>query len=266
MIALLLLLQATQAPTVGDTIWLVRTVRVNPGAEVRAAPWDPAPPLDLLGSAVVRRSGDQVTIAYPTVAWAAGRHVVSVPGPVVIGADGRTDSLPAETQTVEVASVLPAGARVESLPVQPQVGLLEQRITSPWPVLASLLVAGLLFAPFAWWWRRRGPPMPPPGAAAPVAALPLSAWGEDGEHRAVAGAAAVELRQALLRQLPGVPPGIVTSRLVAIMSEQRKGWPVDEVATLLRALEAAEFAEAPGAEVVTLAERARALAGRLEGR
>ena len=266
MIALLLLLQQAGTPTVGDTVWLVRTVAVPPGAEVRPAPWEPAAPVGLLGSPILRRSGDSVTVAYPAVAWAAGRHEVQVPGPVVIRPDGRTDSLPPALQAFEVASVLPGGARVDSLPVQPEAGIVEQRVTSPWPLLVALGVAALLFAPMAWWWRRRGPVMSEVAApAGPPVTLPLAEWGEDGEHRAVAAVAALELRRALLKQLPGIPAGVVTSRLVRIVTEQRPAWPGEEIATVLRALEAAEFAEAPGAAVVELAGRARELAARVEG-
>lgn len=265
MITLLLLLQQAAGPTVGDTIWLTRTVVVPAGAEVRPAPWEPTAPVGLLGSPIVRRSGDSVTVAYPAVSWAAGRHEVEVPGPVVIRPDGRTDSVPPAVQAFVVASVLPSGARVDSLPVQPEAGIVEQRITSPWPPLAALGVVALLFAPIAWWWRRRGPPMPEgPAGSAPVA-LPLAEWGEDGEQRAVAAVAALELRRALLKQLPGVPAGVVTSRLVRIVAEQRPAWPTEEIATVLRALEAAEFAAAPGAAVVELADRAAQLAARVEG-
>ena len=52
--------------------------------------------------------------------------------------------------------------------------------------------------------------------------------------------------------------------LIGMVSEQKPAWPVEEIATLLRALESAQFAEAPGAEVVELAERAGRLAARLE--
>jgi len=107
--------------------------------------------------------------------------------------------------------------------------------------------------------------MPVARPAPDPVALPLAEWGEDGEHRAVAAVAALELRRALLRQLPGIPAGVVTSRLVRIVAEQRPGWPIEEIATVLRALEAAEYAEAPGAAVVELAGRAARLVAQVEG-
>jgi len=263
MIPLLLLLQVAQ-PTVGDTIWIERSVEAPAGAEVRATNWAPEGMLTLLGRPLLRREGTRTIVAYPAVAWAAGRHLVRVPGPVVIRPDGTTDSLPAETRTIDVASVLPSGTPPDQIPVQPQTGILAEQITTPWPLVAALGFAGALFAAFRWAWRRRGPPAGLPRLTAVTAAPPLAEWSEDGEHRAVAAVAAVALRRVVVRQLPGVPAGVITSRLIGMVSEQKPAWPADEIATLLRALESAQFAEAPGAEVVELAERAGRLAARLE--
>lgn len=262
MIALVLLLQAAP-PTVGDTIWIERSVEAPAGSEVRASPWTPTGMMALLGRPLLRREGTRAIIAYPAVAWSAGRHVVSVPGPVVIRADGTTDSLPAESRTIEVASVLPADTPPDQIELQPQTGIIAERVTTPWPLIAALILAGTLFAAFRWWWQRRGPPAGVPRLAALPAAPPLTEWSEDGEHRAVAAVAALELRRVMVRQLPGVPAGVIASRLIRIVSEQKPAWPAEEIATLLRALESAQFAEAPGAEVVALAERAERLAARL---
>lgn len=263
MIALLLLLQAAP-PTVGDTIWLERAVTAPAGAEVRAAPWSPAGPIGLLGRALLRQEGAVTIIAYPAVAWSAGRHVVSVPGPIVIHPDGTTDSLPSQSTTIEVASVLPAGVAPDSLDVQPETGILAQRVTTPLPLVAALLLAAGVFVPLRWWWQRRGPPGGTPRLSAIPVSPPLAEWSEDGEHRAVAAVAALELRRVMVGRLPGVQAGIITSRLIGIVAEQKPGWPAEEIATLLRALDSAQFAEAPGAEVVELAERAARLAARLE--
>lgn len=263
MIALLLLLQGP-LPTVGDTIWIERSVEAPAGAEVRASPWAPEGMISLLGRPLLRREGALVIVAYPAVAWSAGRHVVSVPGPVVIRADGTTDSLPSESHTIDVVSVLPAGRSPDSVELQPQTGIIAERVTSPLPLLAALLIATALFSGFRWWWQRRGPPAGTPRVAGVPTVPPLAEWSEDGEHRAVAAVAALDLRRVVVRQLPGVPAGVVTSRLIRIVAEQKPAWPAEEIATLLRALESAQFAEAPGAEVVALAERAGRLAAKLE--
>ncbi len=263
MIALLLLLQGAH-PTVGDTIWIQRSVPAPAGAEVRAAPWAPEGTFSLLGRPLIRREGALVIVAYPAVAWSAGRHVVSVPGPVVVRSDGTTDSLPPEPRTIDVASVLPTDRSPDSVELQPQTGIIVERVTSPVPLIAALAIATLFFSGFRWWWERRGPPAGSPRVAAVQAVPPLAEWSEDGEHRAVAAVAALELRRVVVRQLPGVPAGVITSRLIRIVAEQKPGWPAEEIATLLRALESAQFAEAPGTEVVALAERAGRLASKLE--
>ncbi len=264
MILLLLALQAP-LPTVGDTIWLERRVTVPGGAEVRPASWELDGALGLLGRPRTRREGGELVIAYPVVAWAAGTHQVVIPGPILVRADGASDTLPDEPRTLEVASVLPPGAVPERTPPQPEAGIVDEQITSPLPLMACLLAATILFLPLAWGWLRRGPAMPagaPPNAPARP---PVDEWHAAGEHRAVAAVAARELRRALTSHLPGSVPGLVTSRLLRVVSEQRPRWPAEEIGTVLRALEAAEFAERPGADVAALATRAAELARGLEG-
>jgi len=264
MIAVLLTLTQSPLPTVGDTIWIERSVAIPAGAEVRAASWDPGGAVALLGQAVVRREGDRVTVSYPAVAWTAGTHTLLVPGPIVIGSDGVTDSLPLEARSFEVASVLPAGQEPERLNVQPEAGLVTERVTSPWLLLAALVLAALVLSPLVWWWRRRGPPMTVARPSAGRAIPPVAEWLEAGEPRAVAAAAARILRAAITSRLPGSSPGLVTSRLVRVISEQRPAWPADELATVLRALEAAKFAATPADKVVELVERATDLRRRIE--
>jgi hypothetical protein len=138
LLSLVLLLQQAP-PTVGDTIWLERSVETPAGAEVRAAPWTPVEPMGLLGHAIIRRIGTRTVVSYPAVAWAAGTLQVEVPGPIVIRRDGTTDSLPAEARTLVVASVLPDSIPPERVPVQPEAGIVVERITSPYPVLVALL-------------------------------------------------------------------------------------------------------------------------------
>lgn len=264
-VALLLLLQVP-APrlTVGDTIWLERSVPVPPGAEVRAAAWEPEGDIGLLGKPVVRRIGGTAVISYPAVAWTAGSHTIDVPGPILIGHDGRTDSLPAESQTVVVESVLPANQPPEKVTVQPEVGTVVEPITTPWPLVTLLLAALLLLAPVVWWWRRRGPPLPPMRAGTEPAPAPVAEWGEAGEVRAVAAVAAHSLRGVLVHRLPGAGPGLVTARLIRVLEEQRPKWPTADLARVLLGLDAAQFADTAGVDVLALAAEAEALARRVE--
>ena len=265
MILPLLLFLQGPPPTVGDTIWVERSVDVPAGAEVRAAPWEPENEIGLLGRAVIRRAGNRVTVAYPAVAWSAGTHTVLVPGPVVIRRDGVTDSMPAEPRTIVVASVLPAGQPPERLPVQPEAGIVGVQVRTPWPVVAALLLGGLVLAPVSWWWRRRGKPVLPTRTGPEVVPIPLAEWAEAGESRAVAAVAARGLRTAIGAQLRGMPPGVVTARLIRVVAEQRPGWPVEDITRLLEALEAAQYAATAPVEIAGLAERASALGHRLEG-
>ncbi len=265
---LLVLLQASgqaPGPTVGDTIWLERTVAVPAGAEVRAAPWEPEGDIGLLGRPVIRREGGTATVAYPAVAWTAGSHSIEVPGPILIGHDGRTDSLPAEIRVVQVSSVLPAGQAPEKLEVQPEAGVVAERITSPWPPLVALLAALLLFTPVVWWWRRRGPALAPPRAVGEPVPIPIGEWSEAGEARAVAAVAARALRGTITGLLPGASPGLVTTKLVRILEEQRPKWPAAELGRVLHGLDAAQFAASASEEVVALATRAGELRRQLEG-
>jgi hypothetical protein len=219
--------------------------------------------MGLLGHPVIRREGNRTVVAYPAVAWSAGTHQVRVPGPILIRRDGTTDSLPAESRTLVIVSVLPDSLPPERIPVQPEAGILAEAVTSPFPLLLSLLLAALLFAPLAWWWLRRGPPMPAFNPPADPVVPPLAEWNEAGESRAVAAVAARSLRAVILGQLPGSAQGLVASRLVRVVAEQRPAWPVDEIGTVLRALEAVQYAEVPGGEVIALAQRAGALRNRL---
>lgn len=266
MIVVLLALLQGQAPppTVGDTLWLERTIEVPAGAEVRAAVWDPEGDLSLLGQPVVRRNGGSATVAYPAVSWIAGTRTVEVPGPILIGRDGTTDSLPPELRTIRVASVLPAGAAPERLRVQPEAGIVGEHIQTPWPLLGAWLAASLLLAPLTWWWRRRGPPAPVVRPSTAGTAVPLAEWTEAGELRAVAAVAAHALRTAIIARLPGAGPGLVTARLVRVLEEQRPQWPAAEIGTVLRGLDAAQFAPTPGDGVGDLAARAGALGRRFE--
>ncbi len=261
----LLLQQAAPAAlTVGDTIWLERVVETPSGAEVRAAQWTPAEPMGLLGHPLVRREGTSTIVSYPAVAWHAGRLQVEVPGPIVIRSDGTTDSLPSESHTLVVASVLPDSVPAEKLPVQPEAGIVVERVTTPYPVLAAILIASLLFAPLAWWWIRPGPPMPAFAPAGGTTAPPLGEWSEAGERRAVAAVAARDLRTAMLSHLPGMPQGLVASRLMRVVAEQRPAWPVAELDRVLGALESVQYAAAPGEDVLVLAERAAGLCRQIE--
>ena len=117
-------------PTVGDTIWLNRTVAVPPGHVVRASDWDPADPVELLGRPRIVMTGDSARISYPVVVWASGSRLIELPGPLLLGPGGTVDSLPGEPVRVAVKSVLPRVLRDSSVPPQPRARLVTRRETS----------------------------------------------------------------------------------------------------------------------------------------
>lgn len=253
MIPLLLFLQqaASPPPTVGDTLWAVRLLRVAPGDQVRPADWSPEGEVQLLGRPQLVTRGDRVELRYPLVAWAPGSHRVEIPGPIITHASGAEDTASAEAVTFEVASVLPSGQPDSTLEIQPPANLVLRRVVSPYPAFILCAVALVLLVPFHWWWNRRGRPLPPPAGPAPPAPLDdlLRRWAEIGERRAVAGAAATRLRAAIARALPSAHPGLDTPEVVRVMSEHRPTWPVRDLADLLAALENVRFA--PGADAGT---------------
>jgi hypothetical protein len=249
-------------PTVGDTIWLERTVTTAPGWRVRVAKLDPGPQTEPLGDPVVVRAEGGWTVRYPIVAWAPG--VVSAPMPPLwrLGPDGSADSLPGGTATFRVASVIPDS--VPSPAPQPALAPLRLSRRTPLPALAGVLLsAGMLVAIVAW--RRR-----PPRAARPGSDLELDPeigdprWVAAGEPRAVAARASHLLRGALARAVPEAHSALSTSECLAVVERAKPDAPLRQLRELLGALDQVAFATTHGVEVGPIAARARALAEELE--
>lgn len=258
-------LSQAAAPTVGDTIWLSRTVRVPAGATLRAGDWEAADPVEVLGPATITMRGGSAEVSYPVAIWRAGEHRLEVPGPLLLATDGTVDSLGGETMTLRVGSVLPRAATDTSLRPQPRAEFISRPTTTPIPLLVLLLLAMLLIVPLHWWWRRRGrpavrPPAPDPGAHAKP---PLDRWADAGEARAVAGAATSRLRATLATRVPGAAPALDTEAVLAMLSAERPSWPLDELAEVLRALDQARFGAGTVPDAVELARRAADLEPRL---
>ena len=94
-------------PTVGDTVWVSRTVDLPAGRTVRPADWHPDDPVELLGPPRVVTRGGTADIAYPVVIWETGPRTLEVPGPLLLAANGGVDSLPPARVIVQGASVVP---------------------------------------------------------------------------------------------------------------------------------------------------------------
>lgn len=249
-------------PTVGDTVWVRRSVRVPSRYTARAAEWELTGDVELLGPAQLILDGDSATVRYPLVAWTAGTHRVEVPSPTLLAPDGSVDSLSPATVTFSVRSVLPDRPPSQLQP-QPPAGLVTRRTVSLLPPLLLLLAAAALLAPLHWWWRRRGRPLPALDAP-PRPTVPLDRWAEAGEARSVLALASARIRGAIARAEPEAHERLDPAACIALLAERRPDWPVAQIASLLRALDAARFAPGTGADAGGLYRSADALAARLE--
>ncbi|HEV8125149.1 MAG TPA: hypothetical protein VGP80_12960 [Gemmatimonadales bacterium] len=244
MILLLLLLQQHPLPTVGDTLWTRRTVRLAAGDSIRAADWDLDGPVQLLGHPVVVVRGSQAEISYPLVAWEPGDHQLDVPGPIITRASGTEDTLGTESVTLRVASVLPAGVPDSTLAIQPPANLVVRQEVSPLPALILGLLSVLLLVPLHWYWNRRGKPAAPSPSAPPFSPPPdmIAHWAQIGERRAVAGIAAARLRSAIAHGIPSAHPGLDTASVLRQVEQLRPQWPQAELAEVLASLDSIRFA------------------------
>jgi hypothetical protein len=252
-----------QAATVGDTIWVTRTVELPPGRTLRAAEWEATDPVELLGPARVTLREGAAEVAYPVSVWRTGFHTVEVPGPLLLAADGGVDSLGSRTVTLEIASVLPRAATDTSLRPQPRAEFVPQPVTTPVPVVILVLLAIALLAPLHWWWRRRGRPRPRPTLPTAPADPPLERWADAGESRAVAAAASARLRGVIAAGMPPAHTGLDTAELLRAVAG-RADWPLAELGDLLQALDEARFGHTAFPDALGLARWADELAPRLE--
>ena len=262
LLGVLLVLQGA-LPTVGDTVWVGRTVRVPPGYTVRAGDWEPADPFQLLGPPRVLISGDSARITYPLVVWRPGRHVVELPGALLLGPGGTVDSLAGLQTSVQVRSVLPAGD--STLSPQPSAALVERHVVTLAPMLVLWAMAIALLLPLHFWWRRRGKPnrTPAPIVSSEALEAPLSRWADAGEHRAVASLATAQLRAALAERLPAAHMGLDTERVLAEVAAARPEWPLEDFSSVLRALDDVRFGGTPSAQALGLSHSSMALRERL---
>ena len=264
MIGWALLLQVG-LPSVGDTIWVRRVVAAPPGRAVRAAEWSPTDMVEVLGRPRVVVRGDSVEVAYPVTVWAPGAHVVQVPGPLVVGADGRVDSLPSTTVTLTAGTVLPARPS-DSLAPQPATAPIATHERTPRPLVALLGLALLVVVPAQLWWRRRGRPTTlAPVGPAHLAEVPVERWAEAGEPRAVIGAAVARLREVIAARAPEAQAELETDACLAVLAEIRPAWPLVELGELLHALDEARFAHGPDVDALGMHRWAIELVGRLPG-
>jgi hypothetical protein len=256
-------LAQTPAPTVGDTVWVGRTVAVPAGATLRPADWDAPEPIERLGAPVVTPRGDSAEVAYPIVVWRAGPLTVDIPGPLLLQAGGPIDSLPPLSVSLRIASVLPVVPSDSMLAPQPRADFVPRTSATPIPLLVLLAAAALLLAPLHWWWRRRGHPRPRPALPAPGPDnAPLDRWVDAGETRAVASVASARLRALIAARMPAAHAGLDTESVLQIVAT-RADWPLGELGDVLRSLDEARFGHTAFPDAIGLARWVEELAPRL---
>ena len=262
LLALLLAVQGTP-PSVGDTVWLGRSIRLPAGSTVRAGDWEPADPFQLLDRPRVVVSGDSARITYPLVVWRPGRHLVELPGALLLGPGGSVDSLAGQQTSIEVRSVLPAGD--STLSPQPSAALVERHVVTLVPMVVLWAMTIALLLPLHLWWRRRGKPTRAAAPAPPPDALeaPLSRWADAGEHRAVASLATAQLRAALAERLPAAHMGLDTERVLAELAAARPEWPIEDFGSVLRSLDDIRFGATGSSQALGLSRSSMALRERL---
>lgn len=251
------------APTVGDTVWVTRTVRVPPGAVLRPAPWpeDADGAVQPLGLPITRRHGDSVEIRYALVAWVPGEHQLDIPGPALLGPGAATDSLPAQPVTLYIASVIPDSVNVDSAAPQPPAATVGRNERAWTPLLEFALLGLGLGMAFLYLGRRRAHREAAVVGGGVATADPVR-WAQAGELRAAQATALAALRAAIVRAVPSATPALDTAACVAVLREVRPDWPLLELEGLLLALEAERFA--PGEGDPDLVDRADALRVTLE--
>lgn len=250
-------------PTVGDTVWAVRTVHVPAGAVLRPAPWpdDADQPVQSLGPPQLERRGDSVAIRYPLVVWTPGEHPIEIPGGVLLGPGAAVDSLPTESTTLFIESVIPDSVNIDSAQLQP-AALTVVTDERSWGTLLEFILVGLLLLYVALRFGRHRT-LPAVAAAVRVPPAPdVVRWAGDGELRAAQAGARARLRRAVARAVPAAGESLDIGACLATLRTARPEWPLLELEGLLRALDAERFAPEQGDP--DLVEQADALRLKLE--
>jgi hypothetical protein len=160
--------QQGRPATVGDTITVVHRVAAPPGAVVQVRS-----PLDttiatLVGAPLVTREGDSVRIAYTISVWAPGHNDLVLPGPIVIGMNGRVDTLETAHVALDVASLLPSGLAPNKVAPRQATTWVPRAEMSVLPFLVLVPLVLIVLGVVHWRWRRRGQPAPIAKAATAV--------------------------------------------------------------------------------------------------
>lgn len=253
---------APAGATVGDTIVLERLVPAPAGARARTRGVDPRDLVEPLGPPEILTAPDGLRIRHRVALFAPGAHALAMPAIELLHPDGAVEVVLGDTAFVRVAAVIPDTLTTPApMPAEAPLGRPARRPgRAAAPVAVALAVTGLWLA-----WRlrprREVPPVDEP--AAPPRELPLMRWLAAGERRAVATIAVHRLRATVAAQVPDVARASTAAEWAAAVAAARPGWPVDEIADILRALERARFAPLGADDLAELVDRADVARARL---
>jgi hypothetical protein len=249
--------------TVGDTVWLVRSVAVPAGWRVRAGKLESGGDVEPLGDPVVTPTAEGAEIRYPVTSWDAGSHSVALPSIWRLGPDGRADSLPGGGAAFVLASVLPADSGARAAPKGPLAPLRPPHRSALPPLIAAFGSGAVLVVLLRL--RRRGARrVPLPEAPAVAGEVPDARWLGAGEPKAVAARATHALRTALARAVAEASESLPTAEAIAAADGRLPGASFRDLREVLTGLDQVAFAAAHGVDVAALATRARALATTLD--
>lgn len=250
------------APTVGDTIWLVRRASAPAGVQARLRPLHAGAVIEPLAGPRARYTEGTLSLLYTVAVFEPGTHRVAMPAVELLYPDGRVANLAGGTVVLRVRSVLPTrGGRAEP---KPSLGPLARRPTRAVPLM--MLVGAALAFTVAWGIaRRRTRPRPlrppePAGAVTPS----IDRWVAAGEPRAVAAVTTERVRRRIAGLVPAAGGALDTEQFLAVVRDQRPAWPVERLADLLHSLERARFAPAVPSDVMIVVDQAELLLQSLE--
>ncbi len=263
MIGLAVLMQAgtmvitPAAPTVGDTITIVRTLAAPAEARGRAQPLGSSLLVEPLAEPSVGRNSQGLVIRYTLAMFEAGRHPVAVPPVELVYRDGRVELVPADTAYVSVRSVLSAADTLR----EPASSLapVPRYPTRTWPLFA--IIGAVTLGATGWGLVRR---RTRPRAEVEVSAVgsvrpPLMQWAAAGESRAVASLAADRLRARLAKAAPDLDRALSTGEIISTLEAKHSDWPIRDLADTLRGLDRARFAPATPTDIAILVDQVDAV-------
>ncbi len=241
------------APSVGDTITVVRTIEAQADARARAQPLGSSLLVEPLADPAVSRGPEGIVVRYTFAMFEAGRHAVGVPPVELVYRDGRVELVPADTAWVAVRSVLPPG---DSLPEPAaSLGPIARFPTRSTPLFA--LVGLVLLGITTWAVARRhtGPRSEPAETRTPAPVPPLMRWAAAGEARAVAAIAADRLRTRIAELVPEADRALSADECIAVLDARHPDWPIRDLTDGLHGLERARFAPAVASDVALLIDQ-----------